>query len=132
MLFGIKTTVESLGVFIPRNPVRTHSSVARKGGGLKGLTGREKIPLDGGFEHCRTAERGLKLQGPVLTIRPAQGERATRKRHPPAFGTGCPHASFRGGANGKQVRRTAGSQLQVGSRQLAVQPSANCKLTADG
>jgi len=41
---------------------------------------------------------------------PCRGERATRKRHPPAFGTGCPHATPRGGANGKQVRATAVSR----------------------
>ena len=73
MLFSIKTAVESRDVFHPSKSPQIHSPKARKGGGLKGLTGREKIPLDGGFEHCRTAERGLSRQEPVLTIRPVQG-----------------------------------------------------------
>ena len=125
----------------PGIPLRIHSPGVRTGGGLKGLTWREKLPLvpfqldfpsidgmparDYRFQHsrpdesqmvgtalggrpghCRTAERGLSRQEPVLTIRPVQGERATRKRHPPALGTGCPRATIRAGANGKQVRKS--------------------------
>jgi hypothetical protein len=45
MLFGIKTAVESQDVFHPSKSPQIHFPKARKGGGLKGLTGREKLPL---------------------------------------------------------------------------------------
>jgi len=49
-------------------------------------------------------------------------------------GRGCPSSVHEAGLNGKQVRRTAGSQLEVGSWQWAVgsRTSANCKLATDG